>query len=467
MLTTKSGIKKIHIRKRNTNPEFSKFPLTSVNYKYTNINPVNSVKLIKSKSQSYQRDKSIAVKSFDININPSKIMTPQNKNYKILKDIISSPKSTTIKLFDNNSVYISITSKIEGIIVKYKKNVLKLNYILNKIENSINNIIKDEEEKNNKTNSESDKNKSILLKNHLIKFNENNKSKPKSGFNSSNEIQNEETIWEKKLLKKKINKLYQKINEMEIKFKIEELNYFFCIGEHQKKINELEKKLSMKDIDKMPKDELKQFLCYPHYVKFDVKEDINPKSIPMFNLRKNKCKTSKHPNKKSKANLTSSDNNLYENYFKNNIDNNLEIFDTIRKNNLENEEKVFSDKGFEINEIKNTIKLGKMEYDTQISIVDKFLGKKKSFFISHPKLNYIKVGKDGKQLTSWKIDNQLSNFPQQISKLKISKSQKNSMIIFPSSFNETMANLEKLRTNKNFKSIENKFEETMKLNKKK
>ena len=275
MLTTKSGIKKIHIRKRNTNPEFSKFPLTSVNYKYTNINPVNSVKLIKSKSQSYQRDKSIAVKSFDININPSKIMTPQNKNYKILKDIISSPKSTTIKLFDNNSVYISITSKIEGIIVKYKKNVLKLNYILNKIENSINNIIKDEEEKNNKTNSESDKNKSILLKNHLIKFNENNKSKPKSGFNSSNEIQNEETIWEKKLLKKKINKLYQKINEMEIKFKIEELNYFFCIGEHQKKINELEKKLSMKDIDKMPKDELKQFLCYPHYVKFDVKEDIN------------------------------------------------------------------------------------------------------------------------------------------------------------------------------------------------
>jgi hypothetical protein len=40
------------------------------------------------------------------------------------------------------------------------------------------------------------------------------------------------------------------------------------------------------------------------------------------------------------------------------------------------------------------------------------------------------------------------------------------MIVFPSSFNETMVNLEKLRTNKNFKSIENKFEENLKLNKK-
>ena len=77
-----------------------------------------------------------------------------------------------------------------------------------------------------------------------------------------------------------------------------------------------------------------------------------------------------------------------------------------------------------------------------------------------------KVGNDGNKLTSWKIDNQLNNFPQQISKLKISKSQKNAIIVFPSSFNETMMNLEKLRTNKNFKSIKNKFEETLKLKKK-
>ena len=117
----------------------------------------------------------------------------------------------------------------------------------------------------------------------------------------------------------------------------------------------------------------------------------------------------------------------------------------------------------ELNEVKETIKLGKKNFEMQIPIVDKFFGKKKSFFISHPRLNYVKVGKDGNQLTSWKLDNQLKSLPQQISKLKISKSQKNAMIVFPSSFNETMVNLEKLRTNKNFRSIENKFEETFKI----
>ena len=275
---------------------------------------------------------------------------------------------------------------------------------------------------------------------------------------------------ENSLLKRKINKLYQKINEMEIKFKIDELNYFFCIGEHQKKINELEKKLNMKNIDKMPKDELKQFLCYPHYIKFDVREDINPKSIPMFNLREKKCKTCTNRGKNTISYLGSED-KLFENYFKKikgkNANTSKNIFLEEMKNDChENDVKFLSDKGLEIKEIKNTIKLGKKKYDTQIPIVDKFFGKKKSFFISHPKLNYIKVGKDGNPLTSWKIDNQLNNLPQQISKLKMSKSQKNAMIVFPSSFNETMVNLEKLRTNKNFKSIENKFEETLKLNKK-
>ena len=78
-------------------------------------------------------------------------------------------------------------------------------------------------------------------------------------------------------------------------------------------------------------------------------------------------------------------------------------------------------------------------------------------------MNYINVGKDGNKLTSWKINNQLKAFPKQISKLKVSKSQKNAMIKFPSSFNETVVNLEKLRINKNFRSIENKFEENLKI----
>ncbi len=75
---------------------------------------------------------------------------------------------------------------------------------------------------------------------------------------------------------------------MENKFKVEKLNYLFYIGEYQKKVAELEKKLNLNSIDNMPKTEIKKLICYPHYVKFDVSEDINPKSIPMFNLRKKK-----------------------------------------------------------------------------------------------------------------------------------------------------------------------------------
>ena len=471
-MSTRPETKKIHIkRKRNTNPDTSYFSFSPVYYKLikTNKNPQKSIKFFRNNSQPYLRNKSIVVKSIDINVDPSKLMTPQNQNRIILKDIFNSPYSANRKPFDNKSIFLSITSKIERIMINFSKSTLKLNYLLTKIENYINKIIRETTENINKTISDYDNNKDnnkvISLKNNFIKYDDNNKNKIKN--NSSNE---EKCESENKLLKKKINKLYQKINEMEIKFKIDELNYFFCIGENQKKINELENKLNMKNIDKMPKEELKKFLCYPHYVKFDVKEDINPKSIPMFTLRKTKCKTSKNRHKNNKITYTGSDDNVLANYFKksvdNNNDNNLDIIDIIKKSNKDIEEKFLSDKGIEINEIKDTIKLGIKQYERQIPIVDQFFGKKKSFFVSHPKLNYIKVGKDGKQLTSWKIDNQLNNLPQQISKLKISKSQKNAMIVFPSSFNETMVNLEKLRTNKNFKSIENKFEENLKLNKK-
>ena len=444
----------IHLkRKRNMSTSLSNFALTS-SYFRPNKSKKNSnnIRLIKVISQPYLREKSITAKPiYDTNLVPSKIMTPQNRIK--IKDSLISPQSSNRTFLDNDSIFLSIISKIEKIISSYGKNILKLNYLLIKIENFINSLIN--EEKFNKTNSAYNKIKPISSKKNAAKME--NEKEIINKLESSNEMKRDENITnENELLKKKVNKLYQKINEMEIKFKIDELNYFFCIGEHQKKITELEKKLNMRDIDKMPKEELKQFICYPHYVKFDVREEINPKSIPMFNQKKEKekdkekCKTSTD---KGKNGIT---------FF---IPNERD-FDNFYKKIKNENEKILSDKGIEIDNVKETIKLGKQEYDTQIPIADKFFGKKKSFFVSHPKLNYIKVGNDGNKLTSWKIDNQLNNFPQQISKLKMSKSQKNAMIVFPSSFNETMVNLEKLRTNKNFQSIENQFEETLKKNKK-
>ena len=450
----------IHLkRKRNISTSLSNFALTSSYFRPNNAKKnSNNIRLIKVISQPYLRENTITAKPiYDTNLVPSKIMTPQNRLK--IKDSLISPESSNRTFLDNDSIFLSIISKIEKIISCYGKNILKLNYLLIKIETFINSLIKNEE-KFNKANSAYNKIKPISSKKNSVKMENENEIINK--LESSNEMKKDENnvTSENDLLKKKVNKLYQKINEMEIKFKIDELNYFFCIGEHQKKITELEKKLNMKDIDKMPKEELKQFICYPHYVKFDVREEINPKSIPMFNQKKEKEKDKDKDKEKCKTSTDKGKNGIT--FF---IPNERD-FDNFYKKIKNENEKILSDKGIEMDNVKETIKLGKQEYDTQIPIVDKFFGKKKSFFVSHPKLSYIKVGNDGNKLTSWKIDNQLNNFPQQISKLKMSKSQKNAMIVFPSSFNETMVNLEKLRTNKNFQSIENKFEETLKMNKK-
>ena len=110
------------------------------------------------------------------------------------------------------------------------------------------------------------------------------------------------------------------------------------------------------------------------------------------------------------------------------------------------------------------IELGKIKFDSKTEALDKLFGNDKNFFISHPKLKYIKCLYDGNKMATWKLENQINSLPKQLSKLKIlSKSQKNAIVVFPSFLNETMANLEKLRTNKNFRSIENKFEETFKI----
>ena len=487
-MSSRASVKKLQIkRKRNLISASINFPFSSTYSKTNNIllNHHKTNNIVRNNSQPHLKDKTIVSKSN--NDIYSKILTPQNQNVIKLRDRIISPKSTNRKKVDNKSLYTSLISKIENITLKYKKNTNKLYSLLTQIDNFINTILKEDTNKN-KTISDINKVKVLSLKNNIIKYNYKKNNTTKNKLDLSKEfIDNERNETENNLMRRKINKLYQKINDMEIKFKIDELNYFFCIGEYQKKINDLEKKLNLKKIDKLPKEELKKFLCYPHYIKFDIKEEVNPKSIPMYNLRKHKCKSSTTDNRGKKNEITyfDSGNTLFEKYFKklndknknnqddnknndgDNNDNKDEIFNET-KNNInndinENEEIKLLEKVLEINEIKETIKLGKKKFEMQIPIVDKFFGKKKSFFISHPKLNYVKVGKDGNQLTSWKIDNQLKSLPQQISKLKISKSQKNAMIVFPSSFNETMVNLEKLRTNKNFRSIENKFEETFKI----
>ena len=483
MRASSSAATKINIRKRKINSSSEKiFPSSTNSKSRTNINFQKS----QISAKKYQNKSHIQLKYKPVgfistrNINPlfkQKYLTPTNGINLNISDQNKIPK-----IFDNNSICNSIISKMENLMINYKRDSMKLYYMLSNIENFINTIIEDEE-----SNRENINEIKILQKSHsayangkLNKYSLEGKDKIKENRNNSplsnnlinlsnNIIEYEQTETDAIIYKRKVNRLIIKINEMENKFKIEKLKYLFCIGEYQKKVTELEKKLDMNSIGNMPKDELKKFLCYPHYVKFDVNVDINPKSIPMFNLRKNKCHSSMHDNRiNKKLLLAKSENGVNSLDLNNNINSLYLLSDKTINNNNNGKLDLYNIEELPLNydydEVKKLIELGKAKFDSKSQKMDIFLGKDKNFFVSHPKINYIKSLNDGSKIASWKLENQINSLPKQISKLKtLSKSQKNQVVVFPSFLNETMVNLEKLRTYKNYRSIEHKLEETFKI----
>ena len=435
--------------------------LSRNNYGKTNFNKMSvylkNAKMIKSTET--KRNNSYSLLQFNSGDKDKFSYLNNNKESKktVKLSDISIQKGIS-NIFNNDKLYSSIMEKIEQIMIGFRNNKIKLYYILNKVDNYINNILNDSNSTKDKTSS-----------------NNNN------SFNNFNmpikdilETKKEEI--EINNYKKKINKLIQKINEIENKFKIERLNYLFCIGENQKRILNLEKKLNMTSINKMTKNELKKYICYPNYVKFEVTDEINPKSIPMYLSKKHKSKSPKTFKKIEsmfKTDLKNAENifnNINEKENSNSALNNAKIDDInendLNINNNENEEKNNEfqiDNEIESKDFNKILELGKISFEKYISSVNKFNIKDKNYFISHPKLNYIKDINSGNKITSWKLGNQINSLPKQLSKLKtISKSQKNAIIVFPSFLNETLLNIEKLKNNKNFRSIENKFEDLSK-----
>ena len=488
MKLSSSIVSKMNFRKRNANSYFEKFSPSSTTDKLkTKLSLQNSQKFTKNyqnKSPNQKRYKSIGFNSTRNSNNSCryKLLSPKNK----INKKNSSTQNDQI-IIDNNSIYNSIITKIENIMLNYQQEAIKLYYILSNVDNFINSIQDDElifkhiQAKNNFHKSFSSNENENIFKNNSDNFEENklnsriNNTNKINISNNNNQLEIEQSESDVCIYKRKINRLIIKINEMEKNFKIEQLKYLFCIGEYHKRVNELEKKLNLNTIDQMPKDELKKLLCYPHYVKFDVNEDINPKSVPMFIKRKNKCQSSIYDNRANKKiglSKSASTINTFDLILKKYKENNNNTFNLDNdKNNNENvefnndlEELDNDNKVINFEEVKNTIELGKNKFESKTKNMDIFFGKNKSFFLSHPKLNYIKSLNEGSKISSWKLENQINSLPKQLSKLKMqSKSQKNAIVVFPSFLSETMVNLEKLRTNKNFRSIENKFEETYKM----
>ena len=465
------------IKKRKKKPISEKTSPSPLHKSNINIELLNSMRLLKKnikQSHIALTKKSGFIDSLN-NTNSLKLLTPKNK-YQIENEKKKPEKN------DSKTLYTSIIAKIENIMVNYKEDINKLCNILIKIESYINSIAIINETGRKNEAKKDDNNRFLTLKGQNFKDNlesideiQNNKmlspindsNANKINLSNNNLFESDHYEFENHIYKRKINKLMLKINEMENKFKIEQLSYLFYIGEYQKKVAELEKKLNINSIGKMPRANLKKLLCYPNYIKFDINDDINPKSIPMYNQKNKRCHCSINNLRKNKQNSLSKsksdtlfisfDNDLTKikdnkDHLNSCIDSSCDIKNIINNNNEEEKERE-KEKEVTFNDISN------IKIDSQLLSLDKIFGKNKNFFLSHPKLNYIKSLKDGNKITSWKLENQINSLPKEISKLTSLPTKKKNPLVFPSFLGETLLNLEKLRTNKNFRSIENKFEE--------
>ena len=410
----------------------------------------NNSKLKHSNSQKifnrYKNNSSHTLEIKSVDLEKTNNILSSNSNHSF-KDI--SIQKGFSKLFDNNKIYSSIISKIEHLKNLNKYNKIKLYYILIKIEKFINNFFQNNDSDNTKN---SLKNNNKLNKEKFVKKNQ------------ESEIN---------ILKTKIEKLQQKITEIENKFIIERLNYLICIGENQNEIAELNKIIKMQTIDKMPKSELNKVICFPQYSKFDVTDDINPKSIPMYLSSINK-KTKTPKSLKRDDSQMSQDNSIFNKLFQTEIKKIKHSFSSSydnsnkKEDNNRNEPICYEIDG-EIqkeneNGIKEIIELGQKYFNENFHSTSNLFKNSKNYFLAHPKLNYIKNISSRNNIIRFKLGNQINSLSKQIINLKtIFNSQKNSFNVFPSFLKESLVNIEKLKTNKNFRSIDNKFEKINKI----
>ena len=335
--------------------------------------------------------------------------------------IINKLDSLMNQLYNNNYDFVfSSLIKIKNFINKIIANQIISNKITSIQRNKSNlSEIRDNHE-NDKYNSCNNYRHSFYKKFNFL----NEKENELNSFSNKNSVMNQTSSRFTKLNdnSKAIKILKRKNTYLEDKFKVEKMKYLFCIGEQNKKIEELEKELNKKNIDSMAKDELKKIKCFPYYKKFDLLNKYTQQS------------KIKNKNKKKEKSISNSNENIF--------------FD--QKNNLNKSDK-------ENDSIKTMIDWGEKIFNQKELEGNKLLDKDKSYFISHPKLKYIKGDLNMK---TWKVNDVIDSLPKDIPKHKFhSKSQKNNLIVFPSSLNQIIVNLEKLRIHNNFKHIENEFKE--------
>ena len=454
MILSSMGFSKNKSATRNIKLSFKKDGEDKKNSKIKDLKHSGSLKLMNTYNNYYNSKLDLNLMDSD-KTNYVKIVIPKKEN----KINICIQKGFS-SLFDSKKILNSITSKIEQLITKHKYNKLKLYYILIKIQNFVNNLFK--------------RNDFEIINNQISYFN--NETKGKLTISNNENLDGKSQYLELKILKKKINKLIQKNEEMENKFKIERLSYLFCIGENQKKIKELTNQLNIESIDKMPMNELNKVLCFPDYSKFSALHKKNIKTNPRNLSTKAKEKVNKIL-KRNNSQKSDSDNYDFNQMFKTELKeykhnisfslNNSKNKEYINKNDTLDDEKdeeyrKIIGKTSKINDVNDTIELGKKYFEQHVPSIDIFKNKK-NYFVSHPKLNYIKNKNSDNNIIKVKVGGKIKSLPKQFANFKkIINSNKNAIIVFPSVVNETISNFEKLKNNKTLRKHESKYEDAHK-----
>ena len=304
-------------------------------------------------------------------------------------------------------------------------------------------------------------------------------------------------------------KLFMKrFKEIKDTNKCDEYKYLIYIENQKKKIMDLEGQLNIKNNENLPKNIIKSIRCFPNFVQYNFKEDINPKTIPLYTvLQKEKikekekekiksCSKSKKdklkilsPKKINKEqikpiyctinnsvrniyktkniiindifktdgnyNITNTDKNIHKNFISiKDMKNNFKLFSS--RNNIIKNSNIYNFNFDKINNLKsNTLNIGEKSVNKKSKIykikddleneVKKFspqnlINNKREFFLAHPTLDIAGVAKGKEQA--------YIGLPKKLLKLNKRGNFKSTMMVFPSSLNETMVNLEKLKSNK-------------------
>lgn len=474
--------------------------MNSKNHNNSNQNMFLSPSLNSAKNKNNKKNINYRYKSIDINTNINKktqkknfFLTPRYDLTRVSKNKMKeSNKNSYNSSIDNNERCFILNNNLleyNSIIALLSKILVKSNSytILTKIKNFIKKLTN---EKNDTMTLNNSSYKEYLSKNQSRPFSanvnmnksekiENNKEEEKSNINKSKGKSKNNEL-EKIVLQRKIKKLYQRINELEEKCRIEQLKYLFYIIDQEKKIVELE---NCFDNNQLPLDEriiekMKELKCLPNYYKPDINEEnikIKTKRPPLSG----KIKSSRRFNNNNSflKSRNNNNNNIKNKYsfdkeidpiIKRNQSQILNIRKNNKKDNYDNISKSKSrSKNMNFDESNELYEIKKQNSSYYYSKSVNQLFNEKNFFISHPKLKYVKDSKENNHFQRLKTKEQLKGISKLLSNINFgSKFQKIAVNDFSYFLNNSMVNVEKLRECHNYINIGNKFEENLKLKRK-